>query len=213
MPVHLIITCAPLLLSWQRWHVVDIHIILQGLANNTAAGRRLLAVIDTITVYYVMANVPSNESQSLSSNLETNSSQASFKALLISKGAASSCTLALLNLLPSYLNTGCSMAQLDGNVHCTAGFQVTAVELIQVSNGGIVIPVATVVTESSGGGGGISGGAIAGIVVGVIGGLALIGRESDLPRRPHYAVLSLPCVDYERHAGSHHTCLLRACAI
>ena len=53
-------------------------------------------------------------------------------------------------------------------------------ELIQVSNGGIVIPVATVVTQSSGGGGGISGGAIAGIVMGVIGGLALIGRASTL---------------------------------
>jgi len=53
------------------------------------------------------------------------------------------------------------------------------VGLIKVSNGGIVIPVATVETQASSGGGGISGGAIAGIIVGVIGGLALLGRESS----------------------------------
>ena len=57
---------------------------------------------------------------------------------------------------------------------------MTSVGLIKVSNGGIVIPVATVETQASSGGGGISGGAIAGIVVGVIGGLALLGRESTI---------------------------------
>jgi len=57
----------------------------QGLANNTA-GRRLLVVIDTITLYYVLANVPANESAALSSMLETSASQAQFKALLISEG-------------------------------------------------------------------------------------------------------------------------------
>jgi hypothetical protein len=85
-------------------------------------------------------------------------------------------------------------AQLDSRVPLVAGFQVTSVELIQVSNGGIVIPVATIETQSSGGGGGISGGAVAGIVVGVIGGLALIGRESILPLRFSHALLRLPCV-------------------
>jgi hypothetical protein len=77
----------------RRLHLVDCYVKAQGLTNNTASGRRLLAVIDTITVYYVMANVPSNESESLSSTLETNSSQASFKALLVSKGVSSSAPL------------------------------------------------------------------------------------------------------------------------
>ena len=56
---------------------------------------------------------------------------------------------------------------------------MTSVELIKVSSGGIVIPVATVETQSSSGGGGISGGAVAGIVIGVVAGLALLGRESS----------------------------------
>ncbi len=59
--------------------------VSQGLANNTA-GRRLLVVVDTITLYYVLANVPANESAALSSMLETTASQAQFKALLISEG-------------------------------------------------------------------------------------------------------------------------------
>lgn len=59
---------------------------VQGLANNTASGRRLLVVIDTITVYYVLANVPANESDALSSMLETSASQAQFKALLGGEG-------------------------------------------------------------------------------------------------------------------------------
>jgi len=73
-----------------------------------------------------------------------------------------------------------------------AGLQVTSVGLIRVSNGGIVIPVATVETQASSGGGGISGGAIAGIVVGVLGGLALLGRESTI------VTTSLLCL----HVGS-----------
>ena len=70
--------------------------------------------------------------------------------------------------------------QPDCGWRLLAGFQVTSVELIKVSNGGIVIPVATVETQSSSGGSGISGGAIGGIVVGVIGGLALVGRKPSL---------------------------------
>lgn len=67
----------------------------------------------------------------------------------------------------------------DFNSCQPAGLQLTSVELIKVSSGGIVIPVATVETQSSGGGSGISGGAIAGIIIGVVGGLALLGRESS----------------------------------
>ena len=66
--------------------------VKQGLANSTASGRRLLLVVDTITVYYVLANVPANESDSLSSILETNASQAQFKALLITQGNPVRCT-------------------------------------------------------------------------------------------------------------------------
>lgn len=76
------------------------------------------------------------------------------------------------------------------------GLQLTSVELIKVSSGGIVIPVATVETQSSsGGGGGISGGAVAGIVIGVVGGLAILGRESSPFQRHEHHVLSyvLPC--------------------
>ena len=122
----------------------------------------------------MLANVPTNASTALSTMLQTSASQAQFKALLISEGESQ------FTERPPQCPHSANTKASHGDVSCVIGLQVTSVELIKVSNGGIVIPVATVETEASSGGGGISGGAIAGIVVGVIGGLALLGRESSI---------------------------------
>ena len=157
-------------------------------------------MIDTITLYYVLANVPANASSALSSMLTTNASQAQFKALLLSEGIFS---VWLGCLVLGHYPT---RSDPDGEACKLTGLQVTSVELIKVNAGGIVIPVATVETQTSSSGGGISGGAIAGIIIGVFGGLALLGRKSADIRFAHSVSRDVNV------NGEGHCCCFSTCA-